>query len=256
MRKMFALCAVLALAAALAPATAVFAAEGPKLKARDWPFDGIAGIYDRAALRRGLQVYLEVCTSCHSLKLVAYRHLGGVGFAAEEIKAIAAEFEVEDGPNEEGEMFSRPARPSDYFPAPFANEQEARAANAGALPPDLSVINKARKGGANYVHALLTSYREEAPDGFELMEGMYYNDYFPGKQIAMPPPLAEGGVEYADGAEASVEQMSTDVTIFLEWAGEPGMEDRKRLGIKVLLFLLVLTAMLYALKRKIWADLH
>ena len=256
MRKLFALCAVLGLAAALAPIGAASAAEGLKPKAHDWSFDGIAGTYDRTALRRGLQVYLEVCTSCHSLNLVAYRHLGGVGFAAEEIKAIAAEFEVEDGPDEEGEMFSRAARPTDYFPAPFANEQEARAANAGALPPDLSVITKARKGGANYVHALLTGYREEAPDGFELMEGMSYNDYFPGRQIAMPPPLAEDGVEYADGTKASVEQMSADVTLFLEWAGEPTMEDRKRLGIKVLLFLLVLTAMLYALKRKIWSDLH
>ena len=256
MRKLFALCAVLVLAAAVAPIGTAFAAGGSKPKAHDWSFDGITGTYDRAALRRGLQVYLEVCASCHSLNLVAYRHLGNVGFTADEIKAIAAEFEVEDGPNEEGEMFSRPARPADRFPVPFANDQEARAANSGALPPDLSVINKARKGGANYIHALPSGYREEAPDGFDLMEGMSYNDYFAGKQIAMPPPLTEDGVEYADGTTASVEQMSADVTIFLEWASEPGMEDRKRLGIKVLLFLLVLTAMLFALKRKIWADLH
>ena len=256
MRKLFALCAGLALAASLAPIGAASAAEGVELKTPDWSFDGIAGTYDRAVLRRGLQVYLEVCASCHSLNLVAYRHLGGVGFAAEEIKAIAAEFEVEDGPNEEGDMFSRTARPTDNFPAPFANDQAARVANGGALPPDLSVINKARKGGADYLYSLLSGYREEAPQGFELMEGMSYNDYFRGHQIAMPPPLAEDGVEYADGTKASVEQMATDVTTFLEWAGEPNMEERKRLGIKVLLFLLVLTAMLYALKRKIWADLH
>ncbi|MDP6571974.1 MAG: cytochrome c1 [Rhodospirillales bacterium] len=254
MRRLFALATVLALS--VASAGAASAAVGLKPEARDWSFDGVTGTYDRNALRRGLQVYLEVCASCHSLNLVAYRHLGGVGFSAEEIKAIAAEFEVEDGPNEEGEMFTRPARATDPFPQPFANDQEARAANSGALPPDLSVINKARKGGANYMYALLTGYREEAPQGFEMMEGMSYNDYFPGHQIAMPPPLVEDGVEYADGTKASVEQMSADVTIFLEWAGEPGMEDRKRLGIKVLLFLLVLTAMLFALKRKIWADLH
>ena len=254
MRRFLALCAGLALSISTTGIAA--AAEGPEPKAQDWSFNGITGTYDRATLRRGLRVYLEVCASCHSLNLVAYRHLAGVGFAADEIKAIAAEFEVEDGPNDDGEMFSRPAQPSDRFPAPFANEQAARAANAGALPPDLSVINKARKGGANYIYSLLVGYKEEAPQGFAMMEGMSYNEYFPGNQIAMPPPLAEDGVEYADGTKASVEQLAVDVTTFLEWAGEPTMEDRKRLGIKVLLFLLVLTAMLYALKRKIWADLH
>ena len=258
MRKLFALaavlCAVLALSAISAGAAT--AAEGVKLKVHDWSFNGIAGTYDRGALRRGLQVYLEVCASCHSLNLVAYRHLGGVGFAEQDIKAIAAEFEVEDGPDDEGDMFSRPARPADRFPVPFANEQAARAANAGALPPDLSVITKARKGGANYIYSLLVGYKDEAPQGFALMEGMSYNEYFSGHQIAMLPPLAEDGVEYADGTKASVEQLALDVTTFLEWAGEPTMEDRKRLGIKVLIFLLVLTAMLYALKRRIWADLH
>jgi cytochrome c1 len=262
MRKLFTLGAVLALAVVTIGVTIgttigiASAAGGLKPKAHAWSFEGITGTYDRAALRRGLQVYLEVCASCHSLNLLAYRHLGGVGFTGDEIKAIAAEFEVEDGPNDDGEMFSRTARPSDHFPVPFENDQSARAANAGALPPDLSVINKARKGGANYLYALLTGYKEEAPQGFELMEGMSYNDYFPGNQIAMPSPLSEDSVEYADGTKASVEQLAADVTVFLEWAGEPGMEDRKRLGIKVLLFLLVLTAMLYALKRQIWADLH
>jgi len=257
MRKFLVLCAVLAITVAgTTGTTTANAAEGIKLESRDWSFNGITGTYDRPALRRGLQVYLDVCANCHSLNLVSYRHLTGVGFTAEEIKAIAATFEVEDGPNGEGEMFSRPARPADRFPNPFANEQAARAANSGAHPPDLSLINKARKGGADYIHALLTGYKDQPPQGFAIMEGMSYNEFFSGHQIAMPPPLAEGDIEYVDGTEATVEQMSSDVTTFLEWASEPTMEDRKRLGIKVLLFLLVLTAMLYALKRKIWANLH
>ncbi len=231
-------------------------AEVPKPPAQAWSFNGVFGTFDRAALRRGLQVYTELCAACHSLRLVYYRHLQSVGFSEEEVKALAAEFEVEDGPNDDGEMYTRPAAPTDPFASPFPNDQAARAANAGALPPDLSVMTKARKGGEDYLHAVLTGYRDEAPAGVEVMEGLFFNEYFPGQQIAMPPPLADDAVEYADGTEATVQQMSTDVTTFLAWAAEPTMEDRKRLGIKTLLFLLVLTAMLYALKRKIWSDVH
>lgn len=232
------------------------AAGAPKPPSQGWSFNGIFGGFDRAALRRGLQVYREVCSSCHSMNLVYYRNLGRVDFSENEVKAIAAAEEITDGPDADGEMFERPGLPSDTFVAPFANENAARAANGGALPPDLSVITKARKGGADYVHALLTAYKEEPPEGFELLEGQYYNEYFPGHQIAMAPPLADEQVEYADGTKATVEQMSSDVVTFLAWAAEPTLEERKRLGIKVMLFLIVLTAMVYALKRRIWSDLH
>ncbi len=238
-----------------APADPARAAGTPKPPAQAWSFDGLFGTFDRASLRRGLIVYRQVCSACHSLNLVAYRHLAGVDFSVDEIKAIAASVEVTDGPNDQGEMFQRPGRPSDKFKAPFANENAARAANNGAYPPDLSLMIKARKGGADYVHALLTGYKDP-PAGLQLMEGMSYNAYFPGQQIAMAAPLAEGSVDYPDGTKASVEQLAKDVATFLAWTAEPEMEARKRLGLKVLLFLLVLTGMLYALKRMIWSDLH
>ncbi len=232
-------------------------AEGDTaLPYQDWSWSGPFGTFERAALRRGLQVYSEVCSGCHSVKLVAYRNLMDIGFAEDEVKTFAAEFEVEDGPDADGEMFTRPAVPADRFVQPFANENAARASNNGALPPDLSLMTKARKNGADYVYALLTGYEEEAPEGIDLLEGMSYNHYFPGNQIAMAPPIDDDAVEYADGTEASKEQIARDVVTFLAWAAEPELEERKRLGIKVLIFLLVLTGLLYALKRKIWADLH
>ncbi|MDH5749204.1 MAG: cytochrome c1 [Rhodospirillales bacterium] len=232
------------------------ASEGAALPKQDWSFSGVFGTFDRAALRRGLQVYREVCASCHGLDLVSYRHLRQVDFSEDEIKEIAAAYEVTDGPNEEGDMFTRPALPSDRFANPFANANAARASNNGAFPPDLSLMVKARKGHADYLYAVLTGYKEEAPEGVQLMEGMNFNQYFPGNQIAMPPPLSEDGVEYADGTKATVAQMAKDVTVFLAWAASPELEERKRLGIKVLFFLIVLTGMVYAIKRKIWADLH
>lgn len=247
---------VAAAAVVLGGTSPVAAAEAPEAPSQDWSFSGMFGSFDRGSLRRGLQVYREVCASCHSLDLIAFRNLGDVGFSPDEIQAIAEEYEVEDGPDDEGEMFLRPAKASDRFVAPFPNEQAARASNNGAYPPDLSLMVKARKNGANYLYAVLTGYEEEAPEGVELMDGMYYNNYFPGHQIAMAPPLFEEGVEYADGTEATVEQQAEDVVTFLAWAAMPEMEERKRMGIKVLLFLVVLTAMLYALKRKIWSDLH
>ncbi|MBC8339217.1 MAG: cytochrome c1 [Rhodospirillales bacterium] len=237
-------------------APALASAAKVELPARNWSFNGMFGTFDRGSLQRGLQVYQEVCAACHSLKLVAYRNLSAIGLNEDQIKKIAAEFEVQDGPNDEGEMYARPARPSDRFVAPFANDKAARASNNGALPPDLSLMTKARKGGADYLHALLTGYKETPPDGVKMGEGMQYNVYFPGNQIAMAPPLAEDAVEYADGTKATAEQLAADVSTFLTWAAEPELEDRKRMGVKVLLFLLVLTAMMYALKRQIWADQH
>lgn len=232
------------------------ASEAPKPPQRNWSFSGIFGTFDRAAAQRGWQVYSEVCHSCHGLQFVAFRNLEMIGFPPEKVQQIAAGFEVERSPNDEGEYFMAPATPADRVPSPFPNEAAARVANNGAYPPDLSLIIEARKAGANYVHALLTGYRDPPPEGFALNPGMYYNDYFPGHQIAMVPPLSDDRVTYEDGTPATVEQMASDVTTFLAWATEPNLETRKELGLKSLLFILVLTGFLYALKRQIWSDVH
>lgn len=232
------------------------ASEGAALPYVDWSWNGPFGTFDRGALKRGTQVYLEVCASCHSAKLVAYRNLMEIGFSEDEVKKIAADFEVVDGPNEDGEMFNRPATLSDKFAQPYPNDNAARAANNGALPPDLSLMVKARKDGANYLYGLMTGYRDEPPEGFKLSDGMQYNTVFPGHQIAMPSPIFEDGVEYADGTKASVDQMSKDITTFMAWTASPELEERKRMGVKVLIFLFVFTGLLIALKRKIWADVH
>jgi ubiquinol-cytochrome c reductase cytochrome c1 subunit len=231
------------------------AAEGLDIPEREWSFSGVFGAFDRAELQRGFQVHKEVCAGCHSLNFIAFRNLADLDFSEEEIKAIASEYTVIDGPDDEGEMFERAGRPSDYWPAPFPNDKAAAAANNGAVPPDLSVVIKARVNGPNYLHALMIGYGEP-PDDVEVLEGLSYNPYFPGGQIAMPPPLLEDAVEYGDGTVASVEQMATDVTAFLMWAAEPNLEARKKMGIKVMIFLLVFTGVLYAAKRKVWADLH
>lgn len=236
-------------------ASGAWASEAAKIARQNWSFGGIFGTFDRAQLQRGFTVYRNVCSACHGMNLIAYRNLAEIGFSEDEVKAIAAEYEVTDGPNDEGEMFQRPARPSDRFRKPFANENAARAANNGAAPPDLSLMIKAREDGANYVYALLTGYGEPPAD-MKMADGMIYNKHFPGGQIAMAPPISEGVVEYADGTQATVEQISRDVVAFMAWAAEPEMEARKRLGVKVILFLLVLTGMLYAVKRKVWADVH
>ena len=222
----------------------------------DWEHTGVFGTFDRSELQRGFQVFQEVCASCHSLNYIAFRNLLDIGFNEDQIKAIASEYEVEDGPDDEGEMFMRPARASDYFPSPFPNAQAARSANGGALPPDLSLMVKAREGGLDYLYGLLVGYEEEAPEGFELAEGMSYNHYFPGHQIAMPEPLYEDAVEYADGTEATLEQLSHDVSVFLAWTAEPELEIRKQTGLKVLIFLAVFTALMYIIKRRVWAKLH
>ena len=223
---------------------------------RDWTFEGIFATFDLSEVQRGLQVYLEVCANCHGLQYVAYRDLGMIGYDEDQIKAIAAEYEVEDGPDSDGEMFMRAARPADRFVSPYPNSKYAAAMNGGAVPPDLSLIYKARANGANYLHALLSGYEEEPEDGFELMDGLSFNPYFPGHQIAMPQPLYGEDVEYADGTEATIEQESHDVTAFLAWAAEPYLERRKSMGLTAVLFVLVLTGLFYACKRKIWADLH
>jgi ubiquinol-cytochrome c reductase cytochrome c1 subunit len=248
--------AVLAAGVALSSAPALAADAPADTPHQDWSFDGPFGQFDRLSTQRGLQVYLDVCSACHSLKYVAYRDLADLGYGEDEIKAIAARFEVTDGPDDNGDMFERPARPSDRFVSPFANEQQARASNNGALPPDLSLQAKVHADGADYLFALLTGYHEP-PEHVTMAEGMNYNPYFAGGEIAMPPPLSEGLVAYGDGQPAAtVQQMAWDVANFLYWAADPKMEMRKRVGWKVILFVGILAALLYAAKRKMWAGLH
>jgi ubiquinol-cytochrome c reductase cytochrome c1 subunit len=245
----------LALAASLLGAGAASASEGPELAQQSWSFDGVFGQFDRAAMQRGFQVYKEVCANCHSLNYVAFRNLTDLGFSEEEAKAIAAGYQIVDGPNDAGDMFERPGRLSDRFPHPFPNDQAARASNNGALPPNLSLITKARPGGPDHLYGILTGYREP-PAGVTVGDGMYYNLAMPGNQIAMPPPLSEGQVTFADGTPASVEQMARDVTTFLSWSAEPKLEERKNAGIKAFLFLVLLTGLFYLSKRRVWSALH
>jgi len=219
----------------------------------NWSFSSVFGTFDRAAQQRGLQVYKEVCSGCHGLRLLAYRNLKAIGYNDDEIKAFAAENSV-NSLNDDGEEVERPARPSDKFVSPYPNEQAARAANGGAYPPDLSLIVKARPDGANYLHALLTGY-VDAPADKKVPDGMYYNKYYSGNLIGMPQPLYADGVEYADGTKATPDQMAKDVTAFLAWASEPELEKRKSLGVTVMLFLLLLTILSYLAMKQIWAPI-
>ena len=221
----------------------------------NWSFKGIFGTFDRASLQRGYQVYQEVCSGCHSAQLLSYRNLsekGGPEFSVEEAKAIAAQIEVEDGPNSDGEMFMRPGRLSDKFVKPYPNVEASTAANGGAYPPDMSVLAKARKGGADYIYSLLLGY-EEAPTGFELDEGVYYNKYMPGNRIKMLAPLSDGLVEYSDGTQSTTTQMAKDVTTFLVWAAEPHLESQHRMGFKVIIYLIILLTLVYMSKQKVWS---
>ena len=254
MMRKFASLAAGAVLAALA-AMPASAQEAPKPPHQEWSWDGIFGTYDLASVQRGFQVYSEVCANCHSMHSLHYRDLGGIGLKPDEVKAIAASVEVPQGLDDQGNPKTGPGTPASQFRSPFANDIAARAANNGALPPDLSLIVKARDGGADYVYSILNGFKEP-PAGFKVSPGMHYNIAFPGHQIAMPPPLSEGAVEYPDKTKATVPQMAHDVATFLAWAAEPTMEVRKRTGVKVILFLLVLTGMLYAVKRKVWADVH
>ena len=256
------------------PAVAWAAGEYKKPEPYEWSFEGPFGTYDRAQLQRGFQVYQMVCSTCHGLEHLSFRHMGMPGgpfdmvqlpgedyptdFSDDPnenpvIRAIAAEYVVEDGPDEFGDMFERPGRPSDRFPYPFENEQQGRAANGGAYPPDLSIIVKARKGGPEYIRSLLLGYDYEVPEDYDVRPGTYYNPYFSGGILAMPPVLFEDGVEYADGTPATVEQQAADITAFLAWAAEPHMEVRKRMGLAVMLYLLLLCGLLYAAYRTLWS---
>lgn len=244
------------MASALVIAGAAHAAgNAEKPEAQNWSFSGFFGNYDRGALQRGFQVYKEVCASCHGMQYLAYRNLsqpGGPEFTEEQVKVIAAEYTVEDGPNDEGDMFERAALPKDRFISPFPNDNAARASNAGALPPDLSVIAKARPYGPDYLYALLTGYGD-APTGIEIPEGMNYNKSYPGNFIAMAAPLSDGIVEYSDGTPTDARQLARDVTQFMMWAAEPKLEERKRMGFQVMIYLLILAALMYFSTKKLWS---
>ena len=236
----------------------VFAASSSELLKVDWSFKSFFRKYDRASLQRGYQVYNEVCASCHSLKYLSYRNLaekGGPEFSEAEAKAIAANFEVTDGPDSTGEMFTRPARLSDKFVNPYANEEEAKSVNGGAYPPDMSVLVKARSGGADYIYSLLLGY-EDPPANVKLDEGVYYNKYMYGNKIKMSAPLSDGLIEYSDGTKATTEQMSKDVVSFLMWAAEPHLEQRHKFGFRVIIYLIILSVLVYFSMKKIWSRIE
>jgi ubiquinol-cytochrome c reductase cytochrome b/c1 subunit len=257
-------------------AAPVFAAEGGAVPAKEsWTFAGPFGHFDRAQLQRGFKVYREVCSACHGMKLVSFRNLmeeGGPGFSEGQIRMLASEYQIQDGPGEDGQMFERAGRPSDRWPSPFPNDQAARASNGGALPPDFSVLAKSRtytrgfwlslldlvlqyqEHGVDYIHALLTGYDHPVPEGHAGQEGLHYNPYFPGGWIAMAKPLADGQVEYTDGTPATVDQYARDVAAFMMWAAEPHLEARKQTGFIVMIFLIVFAGLLYFTKKKVWGN--
>ncbi len=239
----------------------------------NWSFAGPFGTYDKGQLQRGLKIYKEVCSACHSMDLVSFRTLEHLGYSEAQVKALAAEYTIQDGPNNDGEMFERPGIPSDHFPSPFPNAIAAAAANNGAAPPDLSLMAKARgvergfptfifdiftqyaENGPDYIHALLTGYDEEPPEGMQIPEGTYYNPYFiAGKSLAMSPPLADDVITYDDGTPQTVDQYSRDISAFLMWTAEPHLEDRKKTGFVVMVFLLLFGGLVYLTKRKVWSD--
>ena len=230
----------------------------PSIESQSWGFNGPFGVYDNAQLQRGFLVYKTICANCHSMRLLSYRNLsesGGPEFSPDEVKDIAAQVQVTDGPNDKGEMFQRPGRPSDRFHSPFANEAAARVANNGALPPDLSVMAKARPGGPDYIYALLTGYRP-ASAGFQLAPGMQYNLAFPGHQVAMPPPLFDGAVKYTDGTKPTIDNYARDVAAYLMWAAEPKLEERHKFGALVMIYLIAFAVIMFLTKRSVWARLH
>ncbi|MGR7994062.1 MULTISPECIES: cytochrome c1 [unclassified Xanthobacter] len=257
-----------------APASAAEGGHDDRPARLSWSFAGPFGMYDTAQLQRGFKVFKEVCSSCHSANFFYFRNLvqpGGPRFSEAQAKQIAAEYQITDGPNDSGDMFQRPGRLSDHWPAPFPNDQAARASNGGALPPDMSVLAKARsyhvgfpgfvtdafiqyqEHGVDYIHALLTGYAEP-PEGVHVQSGLHYNKYFPGNQIAMPAPLSDGQVEYTDGTPQTVDQYATDVSAFLMWMAEPHLDARKRIGFQVVIFLIVLSGLLYFTKKKVWSK--
>lgn len=283
MNKFLASVASLAAALIISLSPAIAAEEGDgatphypimKPKEQDWSFAGPFGKYDKGQLQRGLKVYTEVCAACHSMRLVSFRTLGDLGYSEEQVKAFAANYEVEDGPNADGEMFTRTAVASDYFPSPYANAEAAAASNNGAAPPDFSLIAKARyvergfpqfifdifttysEAGPNYIYSLLTGY-QDAPAGVEVPEGAYYNPYFiAGPALAMAPPLSDGQVTYDDGSPETLDQYSHDVAAFLMWAAEPHMEERKRTGFMVIIFLVIFSGLLYVTKKSVFSNVE
>ena len=253
MKKIFKLFSIIILLS-LNSYSAISAEKVEYLKT-DWSFKGLFGKFDRASLQRGYQVYTEVCAACHSMKYLSYRNLsekGGPEFSVAQAKAIAASFEVTDGPNADGDMFQRPGKLSDKFVMPYENVKAAEAANGGAYPPDMSVLVKARGGGVDYIYSLLQGY-EEAPSGMILDDGVHYNKYMYGNKIKMSAPLSDGIIEYSDGTKASVEQMSKDVTTFLMWAAEPSLEARHQMGFKAIIYLIILTILVYFSMKRIWS---
>jgi ubiquinol-cytochrome c reductase cytochrome b/c1 subunit len=247
--------------------------EAPVPPRQKWSFSGPFGHWDRAQLQRGLKVYREVCSVCHGLKFVAFRNLEELGFSEGQIKTIASEYKIQDGPNDQGEMFERDGRPADYFPPPWPNENAARARYNG-VPPDFSVLAKARsyergfpwfildiftqfqEQGVDYIHALMTGYKDKAPEGVTIPAGAFYNEYFPSHAIAMPPPLTDKRVDYTDGTPTTVDQYGKDVAAFMMWAAEPNLETRKRVGFQVMIFLIVFAGLLYFTKKRVWANAH
>lgn len=245
----------LAAAALLSFATPALAEEGPALSAQEWSFSGPFGTFDLASAQRGFQIYSEVCSNCHSMSQMAYRQLAGIGVTPEQIRAIAAAVQVPSGLNDQGEPVEGPGTPASKFRHPFANEKVARIANNGALPPDLSLIVNAREGGADYIYGVLTGYSPPPPE-MKMGAGMMYNKVYPGHQIAMPQPLQGGQITFADGTANTLEQEAHDVTTFLAWTSNPEMVERKRMGVRIALFLVLMTGVTYAVKRQVWADVH
>ncbi|MFQ3306860.1 MAG: ubiquinol-cytochrome c reductase cytochrome c1 subunit [Candidatus Midichloriaceae bacterium] len=235
-----------------------YSSDHPKKpKELEWNFNGMTGKFDKQSIQRGFQVYKEVCSACHAIKRISFRNLLDIGFSEKELKSLSSQYEIKDGPNNEGEMYDRKAKINDGIPGPFANEQAARASNNGAYPLDLSLITKARHDGANYVYSLLTGY-EKPPSNIHLPENMYYNEYFSagGNQLAMTPPIhTEGQVEYSDGTKATVDQMAKDVVNFLQWTAEPEMEESKSLGVKVMIFFVIFIAIFYIAMKRTWKNI-
>ena len=247
-----------AVAFLVAPSTFVSSAaaqDAPTLPAQKWSFSGPFGTFDLASAQRGFQIYSEVCSNCHSMSQLSYRELAGIGVTPEQIKAIAAAVQVPSGLNDRGEPVEGPGTPASTFRRPFPNDKAARAANNGALPPDLSSIVNAREGGADYVYGILTGYATPPAD-IKMGDGMMYNKFYPGHQIAMPQPLQDEQITYADGTPNSLDQEAHDVVTFLAWTSNPEMVERKRMGVRIALFLVLMTGVTYAVKRQIWADVH
>jgi ubiquinol-cytochrome c reductase cytochrome c1 subunit len=236
-------------------ATPAAAQEEAPMPHEKWSFQSLFGTFDLAAAQRGFQIYSNVCANCHSMEMLHYRDLSGIGLDANQIKAIAAGITVPSGTDDQGSPKDGPATPASQFKSPFPNEKAARAANGGALPPDLSLIVNAREGGPNYIYGILTGF-VDPPAGFKVQDGMHYNRMFPGHQIGMPQPLQDGTVEYTDGTPTNLNQEAHDVVTFLSWAANPETVERKQIGVRVILFLVFMTGLTYAVKRKVWSDVH